>query len=111
MEFAAVRAEARDGRWLRFDVVFVLKLLPVKFSEAGEVQNASHLRISDVKNPRQQRGGRVKTVRTDFGDGPPSAQNHSVGRNRLRSASHERQGQYRQPHQKCESPVQWRQRA
>ena len=54
MEFAAVRTEAGDGRWLRFDVVFVLKLLPVKFSEAGEVQNASHLRISDVKNPRQQ---------------------------------------------------------
>ena len=54
MEFAAVRAEARDGRWLRFDVVFVLKLLPVKFSEAGEVQDASHAQISDVKNPRQQ---------------------------------------------------------
>ena len=52
-EFAAVRTEAGDGRRLRFDVVFVLKLLPVKFSEAGEVQDASHLRISDVKNPRQ----------------------------------------------------------
>ena len=48
-----MRTEAGDGRRLRFDVVFVLKLLPVKFSEAGEVQDASHLRISDVKNPRQ----------------------------------------------------------
>ena len=46
-EFAAVRTEAGDGRRLRFDVVFVLKLLPVKFSEAGEVQDARHLRISD----------------------------------------------------------------
>ena len=57
MEFAAVRTEAGDGRWLRFDVVFILKLLPVKFSEAGEVQDASHLRISDVKNPRQNCAG------------------------------------------------------
>lgn len=54
MEFAAMRAKAGNGRWLCFDVVFVLKLLPVEFSEAGEVQDASHVQISEVKNPRQQ---------------------------------------------------------
>ena len=36
--FAAMRAGARDGRWFRFDVVFVLKLLPVNFLGAGEIQ-------------------------------------------------------------------------
>jgi len=42
MEFAAMRTETGDGRRLGFNVVFVLKLLPVEFSEAGEVQDASH---------------------------------------------------------------------
>lgn len=67
MEFAAMRAKAGDGRWLCFDVVFVLKLLPVKFSEAGEIQDASHLRISDVKNPRQPMTARglIYKVRPD----------------------------------------------
>ncbi len=49
-----MRAKAGNGRWLCFNVVFVLKLLPVNFSEVGEVQYASHLQISDVKKPRQQ---------------------------------------------------------
>lgn len=51
MEFSAMWAKAGDGRWLRFDVLFVLKLLPVKFSETGEVQDGSHEQILDAKNP------------------------------------------------------------
>ena len=57
--FAALRAETGNGRRFRFDVVFVLKLLPVKFSKAGEIQDAGHLRISDVKNPRRQNSAGV----------------------------------------------------
>jgi len=54
------RTEAGGGRWLRFGMVFVLKLLPAKFSEAGEVQDASPLRISDVKNPGRTARGLVR---------------------------------------------------
>jgi hypothetical protein len=59
MEFAAMRTEAGYGRWLGFDVVFVLKLLPVKFSEAGEVQDASHFADFRCKKPpaAELRGG------------------------------------------------------
>jgi hypothetical protein len=53
IKFAAMWAEAGDGRRLCFDVALIFKLLPVEFSEAGEVQDASHFAVSDVKNPRQ----------------------------------------------------------
>jgi len=54
-----MRTEAGYGRWLGFDVVFVLKLLPVKFSEAGEVQDASHFADFRCKKPpaAELRGG------------------------------------------------------
>lgn len=45
------------------------------------------LRISNVKTaPGGSCAGGVKTARTDFVDDPPSAQNHSFDRNRLRRA-------------------------
>jgi hypothetical protein len=37
MEFAAMRAQAGNSRWLYFDVVFELQFLQVKFMEAREI--------------------------------------------------------------------------
>ena len=42
MEFATMRAQLGDGRWLRFDVEFERQLLQVKFIETGEIQAARH---------------------------------------------------------------------
>jgi hypothetical protein len=51
MELTTMRTRAGYHRWLGFHVVFVLKRLPVKLPEAGEIQDASYFRISDMKNP------------------------------------------------------------